>query len=62
MPSPRKHANALNHNGFFGRPQAARSAQNGQSLANFKPGGVKLLVNFASTVFAGMVGTRTERI
>jgi hypothetical protein len=43
-------------------PQAARSAQNGQGFAKFKPGGVKLLVNSASTVIAGMVRARTERI
>jgi hypothetical protein len=60
--APRKHTNALKHNSFPERPQAARSAQNGQSLAKFKPDGVKLLVNFVSTIIAGMVRTRTERI
>jgi hypothetical protein len=47
---------------FLPTLQAARSAQNGQGFAKFKPGGVKLLVNSASTVIAGMVRVRTERI
>ncbi|WP_256467399.1 hypothetical protein [Bradyrhizobium sp. 139] len=42
--------------------QAARLAQNGQRFAKFKPGGVKLLVNSASTAIAGMVGKTTEPI